>query len=352
MKRKAKAPTIRDVAKLAGVSVGTVSRVMNGEPSVNDKISKTVLEQIRKLGYVPNPIAQGMRNHSTRMIGCIIRDISVPAMAALVKTAQQVLQHNNYLLLVLNHENDRENELHIARVLESRLVDGLIWMVSSETDPRFQKFLADLSMPAVLVDRTTIGKADSVMVDHYNGVTKATDYLLTMGHRRIALISTPTDVYSGREKLRAFSSAYHALGLKVSENLVRTQSALPEYGYRETLKILSEDRPPTAIISGAMGMLPGVLRALRARSVRVPNDISLISICDSDLGELSSPPITTVRWDLSELGRIAAELLLDRIQGRITGNPKNILLPTEFLVRQSCTPPSAAPAHSPGTVSI
>jgi LacI family transcriptional regulator len=331
--------TIRDVARAAGVSVGTVSRVLNRNDTVRAEIQKRVHDAIDALGYSPSHVARSMRSRSTLTVGCIIREISIPPLAAFVRAAHDVLHEEGYALLLTNSEGNVERERELLKRLSRRQADGIILGHYTPVDAEFDRFLRTLNVPIVLVDRDQPDWADAVCADHYHSFRRITDHLLSLGHRRIAIITGPEELYPAREWLRGYRSAHEAAGVPVDPELVGTGSFLAKYGFTLMSGLLSRRALPTAVIAGGIDMLGGVLRAIRAKDCEIPRDISVVAASDSDLAELHNPPISVERWDHAEVGRIAVSLLLDRVAGRSGPEPRHILLPTEFVFRKSTAPP-------------
>jgi LacI family transcriptional regulator len=340
--KRSQNPTIRDVATEAGVSLGTVSRVLNAHHTVNADIRERVLQAIRALGYKPNAVAQSMRNRATRTVGCIIRDINMPALAAFVRAAHDVLFDAGYALLLTNSEGQREREIELVSLLARRQTDALLIAQYSEDDDAFHEVMRAAGIPVVMVDRERPAWADAVMVDHRAGIRRATEQLLRLGHRRIALITGSPALFPSRERVAGFEAAHAAMGVRTIPDLVCRESFLADYGFQQTSILTTAKEPPTAIIAGGIDMLPGVLRALRTRGLRIPDDMSLVAASDSALAQFAAPPISVETWDYAEIGRIAAQLVLERLGSGGEADPKRVLVPTEFIQRESLGPPRRA----------
>ena len=344
MRRKESgAPTIRDVARAASVSIGTASRVINNKESVRPQIRQRVEQAIATLGYRPNAVAQSMRRRSTHIVGCIIREINIPSLAAFVRAAHDVLDAAGFSLLITNSEGlpAREREL-LNRITDQR-ADGILLGPYTPIDAKFDAFLRGLDTPMVLVDRDEPGWADAVMADHAAGTYAATRRLLELGHRRILMLTGERDLYPARERLKGYRKAFAEFDLPVDESLVRATGFLAVQGFRHTSSVIGGSNPPTAVIAGGIDMLAGVLRAIRVRGLSVPGDVSVVAAGDSELAELYSPAITIERWDQAEIGRTAAHLLLRRMEHGPDAPPEHILLPTEFIPRASIgVPPATA----------
>lgn len=334
-----KTPTIRDVARLANVSIGSVSRVINDASDVKPHIRRAVEEAILKLGYVPNAAAKSMRMGRTRTVGCILREINIAQLGGFVSTAQNVLNEAGYSLLIANSEGRRAREIELLRSFSSGQVDGVLMGPYTPIEGEFEQILRDLPVPLVMIDRDQPAWCDAVYADHEGGARQETGYLLDMGHRRIAILTGPKDLHPAAARLRGFEMAYRQRGLTPDPELIMATSFLRDYGYRATSTLLGMSRPPTAIIAGGIDMLSGVLRAIRTRGLRIPQDISVIASGGSDLADLHQPPIAVVTWDQNDVGATAAALLLDRISNGQSEEPRRVIIPTTFNPQASCMPP-------------
>ncbi|WP_114947835.1 LacI family DNA-binding transcriptional regulator [Microvirga calopogonii] len=331
--------TIKDVARLAGVSLGSVSRVLNDKASVTAEVRTRVLSAIDALGYQPNTVAQSMRSQVSRTVGCIIRDINIPGLAAFVRAAHDIFMEQGYALLLSNSEGRAERERELVSVMAARRADALLIGHYSELDPDLEAVLKRANIPVVLVDRERPDWADAVMVNHQGAVRRATERLIQLGHRRIALLTGRDTLYPARERIAGFLKAYEALGLSCDPSLVRSGSFEAEFGFEQTSLLISSSNRPTAIIAGGIEMLPGVVRALRLHGLAVPRDISLVGTLNSDLAELHEPPISVEHWDYAEVGRIAARFALERMRDSATLEPRRLLIPSDFMLRESCSAP-------------
>jgi LacI family transcriptional regulator len=331
--------TIRDVAIAAGVSTGTVSRVLNANATVHPDIRRKVQRAIDDLGYSPNAVAQSMRLRSTHTIGCILREINIPQLAGFVKAAHDVLDEVGFSLLISNSEGRKERERELLSRLSRRQADGVMMGPYTPIAGEFEVFLRGLDIPIVLIDRDQPDWADAVMADHAEGMRLAVSHLLELGHRRVALITGEAGLYPARERVRGYREAYALRGLDVDPSLIHPGSFLPGAGFRITSALLGQRHRPTAIISGGLDMLSGVLRAVRGRGLRIPEDVSLVASGHSELAELVTPQVAVIGWDQAEVGRIAAGMLLDRIRSDEAHEPQRVLVPNEFIARASIGAP-------------
>ncbi|HMO30339.1 LacI family DNA-binding transcriptional regulator [Enterovirga sp.] len=334
-----KPPTIRDVARLAQVSIGTVSRVVNDAADVKPTIRKAVESAIEQLGYVPNATAKSMRMGRTRTVGCILREINIAQLGGFVSTAQNVLNEAGYSLLISNSEGRTQREIELLRSFSSGQVDGILMGPYTPIEGEFEETLRGLPVPLVMIDRDQPEWSDAVYADHEGGTLAATGHLLDLGHRRIALLTGPTRLHPGAARVRGFERAHAERGLKAAPELLVAESFLRDHAYRATSSLLGFSQPPTAIIAGGIDMLSGVLRAIRTRGLSIPRDISVIASGQNDLCDLHQPPIGVVTWDQNEVGATAATLLLDHIINGQRQEPRRVIIPTTFNPQASCMPP-------------
>ncbi|GGC69944.1 LacI family DNA-binding transcriptional regulator [Chelatococcus reniformis] len=335
-------PTIKDVARAAGVSLGTASRVINSNATVNPKLRVKVLEAISILGYSPNAVAQSMRLKTTQAIAIIIRDITVPGFSHFIKSAQEILYDAGYVLMLAASEDSKDRELGILNSLARRRIDGLIMSTMSENDEDLVAAREEVGVPIVLLDREPTGTADAIILGYREGTQQAVEYLLNLGHARIALITGSLETRPGRERFLGYEDAFAAAGLAVDRRLMRARNFTPEYAFVESTAMLNGRDPPTAIIAGGVAMLPGVMRAIAASNLRIPADISVIGSINSELSELATPPITVVNVDYRAIGIEAARLLLDRLDNALEDPPRRLKFGTSLIIRQSCAPPTAS----------
>lgn len=340
MPKKTGEPTLRDVAENASVSIGTASRVINGAANVKHAVRAKVLAAIDELGYRPNAIAQSMRRRSTKMVGCIIREINIPSLAAFVRAAQGVLDQAGYSLLLSNSHGLASRERKLLDRLESQKTEGVLFGPYTQVDEAFNSFLRGLSAAVVLVDRDQPDWSDCIVADHAGAMETATTHLLELGHRRILLMTGASDIYPARERIKGYKRAFKKKGLEPDTEMIRSTGFGSKEGFMEMTRALTLSVCPTAVMAGGIDMLPGLLRAIRSANLAIPEDISVIDSGDSELAQLHDPPISTVRWDQGEIGRIAAQLLLSRIENPTIKEPQRILVPVEYVPRNSVASPT------------
>jgi LacI family transcriptional regulator len=333
----ARPTTIRDVAQTAGVSVGTVSRSLNAPDTVRRATLEKVQAAIEQLGFKPDARAQGMRRRNTLAVGFISNDISNPVHAIIFRGAETELRGRGYSLHVVNTGGNAQREAEAIDTLQHGRVDGLIMTINSEQDRRCLQLLTSARVPSVLLDREIDLEIDAVLTDHATGMLQAVDYLIELGHRRIALLTAGMDIRPGRERVRGFTAAFTRRKIACPKDLIRAQSLSADFGFRETSALLQLPDPPTALIAGGNQILVGVLKAIQQGGVSVPRQLSLITCDRTDLSTIYPGPLTVIDRNLAEIGRTAAELLLQRM-GEGAGRPAlRISFPTHLILGRSCT---------------
>lgn len=338
--------TLGEVARRAGVAPSSVSRVLSGHPDVSPGMRERVLSITAELGYEPDLVAQSLRRGTTSTVGFAVGDISNPLIAEIVKGAESFLRLAGFSMILTNSEADPDLDANYIRLFRQRRVDGLLLSLADESHAPTRQLLLNMSLPIVLVDRELPESPNlsAVLSDHYSGLLAATSHLLQRGHRSIALITGPATVRPPRERLRGFRDAFASVGAELNEELIRLGSFQKAFGYSQTHQLLNLPAPPTALIAGGNQLLIGVLQALSERNVRVGWDIALVTCDEVDITRFYQPPISLVYRDTVEVGRVAAELLLEQI--RREAPPRQVLLPTRFIARASTQMPAPKAALS------
>jgi LacI family transcriptional regulator len=335
---------VKDVASEARVAVGTVSRVLNGHPSVTGELRQRVEKAMTRLGYELDVTAQSMRGGRSRLVACAIRDFDIPRFALFIKEAEGVLRQAGYTLLLSSTTNSPDVEIELLRAFRQRRVDGVMMTVSDEAHAGMREALAAVQFPVLLIDRDRREMLDRVAADHRQGARLAAGHLLGLGHRRIAMLVGDVRAFPSRSRIEGFRDAHDAAGAIVQPRLVREQVLSSEDAYRETTALLSLPEPPTALFVAAMDVLGGCLRALHTMQVPVGEGISVVAGSDSDLAELHAPPVTALEWDLAAMGRHAATMLLQRMRGEEIVTGRSLTVPTKLIIRESCRPLQASAA--------
>ena len=330
---------LKDIARIAGVSTATVSRVINRSGPVSAKTARKVLRVIEESGYVPDTIAKSLRMGQTKTVGFVVPDISNPFFPEVLNGAEAVCADYGYTIILGNTNEDIACEAKVVRSLRQQRADGLLMILVDESGGTLRQALAgaDADLPIAFIDRHIEGfRYDSVIIDNEAGTSQATRHLLELGHTKIAIIHGPITTTPGVGRLRGYQTAMKAAGVPVSPEYVLEGDFRTESGYELAKRLMSLPDPPTAIIGGNNLMTMGIFRCLRDMNVPVPDRVSLIGFDDFPLAAYLSPPLTVVDRPMSDMGRLAADLLLSRIEKRETGPVQRVVLPTALKVRGSC----------------
>ncbi len=333
--------TLREVAHEAGVSVSTVSRVLNDRPFVRSEVRERVLLVTRTLGYRPDVAARSMRTGTTGAVALVVSDISNPLFATIAKAADEALSPSGCSLIIANSSNDPLHEAELIAALRQRRLDGLVIAVADESATGLKERLQGFQAVVLLDREIPAARVDCVLSDHAAGLREAVEHLAELGHTRIALVAGTTAQRGSRVRMSTFRQEVERLGLDTDDVLCRADELTIDDGYRAVTELLGMKRPPTAIIAGNNQLFAGMFAALRDLRVSIPKELSVVACEDTELTAFHNPPLDVVRRSLAQLGREASELLLARLE-----NPRRrarrVVLPTTFEPRGSSAPPAAA----------
>ncbi len=329
--------TIKDVAQAAGVSITTVSHTINGTRRVSDELRERVLRAMQQLDYHPNGLARGLRMGETKTIGLIVPDNSNPFFAEIARTIENIGFQNGYSVILCNSDGNTEKQQTYVHVLAMKQVDGIIF-ISAGRSTSDLRFLIDDGIEVVLVDRDEPDPAiDIVLVDNEQGGYNATRYLLDLGHRRIACILGPDSLSPSEQRAAGYRRAISEAGLELPADFVVGGDFMLAGGELAAVELLGRPDPPTAIFVCNDMMAIGAIRGARGRGVRVPEDLSIVGFDDIPLAGAVFPPLTTMAQPTAQIGALATELLLRRLQGPACDvRPERIVLPAQLVIRASC----------------
>jgi DNA-binding LacI/PurR family transcriptional regulator len=328
---------LEDVARLAQVSISTVSRVINEPELVREATRKRVQEAIQTLRYQPSRVARRLRVESgwANLVGLIIPDIQNPFFADVARGVEDVAQQHGYTVFLGNSDEDALKERRYLDVMVAESVDGIIVPPISENDLTVAE-LARTGLPIVCVDRRLARvTVDTIVVDNVRGAHEAVDHLIRLGHQRIGFIEGKPELSTSKERLQGYRQALEEHGIALDPSLIREGDSRQPSGHRLTLELLELHEPPTALLVGNNLMTLGALEAINARGVRIPDDLALISYDDMPWAMAFNPPLTAVRQPGYEVGRRAMEVLLRRFHEPSRSTTLLTLQP-ELIVRKSC----------------
>lgn len=324
--------TVQDVAKLADVSTGTVSRVFNGNETVKPAVRERVLAAMKELNWEPSAVARSMRVGSTRAVGCIVSNVAQLTAAQMINGAEGPLMEAGYAMYVANSNFDIKREREILSSFKQRQIDGLIVTVTTDQDAEHAAFLEKLGVPIVLWERDANLRFPCVLSDHRGGCFQATSYLTGLGHSRIGLVSGAGATWVGREMIAGYVEAHEKIGLAVDPQLIYDTR---RFDMAACSELLSHSNRPTAVIAtiNDLSLVASVARRMR---FSVPDQLSIISVGDSTLISMTNPGVTAVRHMPTEVGRSAAAIMLDLLDNKSSGEKKRLVFSAELVVRESC----------------
>lgn len=334
---------LKDVAREAGISVSTASRVIRNTGYVSDETRQRVYAAIQKLNYKPNNIARGLKYGRTFAIGFVMHDIANPFFSNAVKGAEQYLRNEglDFELVLSNTSGECDREIRALELMTSRRVEGIILASTAiqECVDLVRKVVKQDRIPVVSIDNQLGGfEFGVVSAENQLGAYQLTSHLLEHGHKRIGIISGPPHESHARARLDGCMQALVEHGVDLDEDLfVAVGNWAPEHGYEITNLWLDLERPPTAIFSVNNLMCMGALSALRERNVRVPGDIAIAAFDDVEFGYLIQPRLTTLKYSYQKIGEEAIRLVLEAIQAKEPSpRPKLVKVPVQMRIGESC----------------
>lgn len=302
--------TIYDVASEAGVSMATVSRVVNGNPNVKPSTRKKVLDAIERLGYRPNAVARGLASKKTTTVGVIIPDISNIFFSELARGIEDIATMYKYNIILCDSDQNKEKELHLFNTLLEKQVDGIVFMggrISEEHIEEFKKSPVPVVLAATVDEQ---GETPSVNIDYKQAVYDAVHYLIEKGHKRVAMVSGPlVDPINGHYKFEGYREALSETDLPFDDSLVTVGDHSYDSGVEAAEAFLKSKERPTAIFVGSDEMALGVIHGIQDAGYRVPEDIEVISFNDTRLALMVRPTLTTVVQPMYDIGAVAMRLL-------------------------------------------
>jgi len=333
--------SIKEVAARAGVSVATVSRVLNDSSPVTLETRDRVLAAVRAMDYSIDQRARALRRQKSGTLGLIVAEIRNPFFTEAIHSIEAIAYESNHSLFLCNSDEDPERERFHLRAMQAQRIDGIIILpVTASGRPLLP--LVGHEIPVVCLDRRVYDlDLDVVLVDNVVGARLAVAHLAALGHRRIGYIGG-RPVTPGIERREGYRLGLEEYGIPADPDLARDGDSMRESGYREALALLDLPDPPTAIFVINNPMSLGALTAIHERGLRVPQDISVVGFDDAPWSALLDPPLTTIAQPTDQLGRAAVRLLLERIDGGYAGPARRVILPPYFVERAS----TAAPMHA------
>lgn len=327
--------TIYDVAREAGVSMATVSRVVNGNPNVKPSTRKKVNDAIERLGYRPNAVARGLASKKTTTVGVIIPDISRGFFAELARGIEDIATMYKYNIILSNSDQNKEKEMHLINTLLGKQVDGLIFMGGEITEVHVEEFKRS---PVPVVLAATLdpnNETASVNIDYRQGAHDAVTDLLNKGHKKVAIVSGPLEEpINGEEKFVGYRSALEENGIEVKQDLIYVGDYTYDSGIEAIQKFMEADDKPTAIFVGNDEMALGVIHGAQDMGYHIPNDLEVVGFDNTKLATMVRPTLSTVVQPMYDIGAVSMRLLT-KLMNNETVEEKTVVLPHRIQYRDS-----------------
>ncbi len=329
--------TIKDVAEKAGVSIATVSRVINNSDQVSALVRERVLEVIEELDFRPNPVARSLVMKKSHLIGVVVPDMSNYFLGEIMNGIEEITRTYQYDIIVCNTRGNHELEKRYLDLFYAKQVEGIIFM-SWKLENSVVEHITKIDIPVVMVNRNTSKLTiPSVSIDNYKAAYELTHYLLQKGHTQIALIRNSIDVDAfGLEQYKGYKQALMEYGIEVNKNYVRYGDFSIENSYQIVKSFIKENDIPTAIFATSDVMAIGAINALKDSGYQVPEDVSVVGFNDIRLASLYRPKLTVIHQPLFNIGTVAVKMIIDRIKGEKSGD-NIVILPHSLIERESCT---------------
>ncbi|MEM1505615.1 LacI family DNA-binding transcriptional regulator [Domibacillus sp. 8LH] len=331
--------TIYDVAEKAGVSISTVSKVLNNKGHLAEKTRKKVKATMLELNYQPSVVASVRKRIQT--IGLLIPDIANPFMAEIARVIENHVKRYGYSLMICSTDNDLKNEVEYVSILKQKYTDGIIVATGLKREEAVKE-LIKTDIPIALLSRDVPSLAvNTVLVDDYLGGYEATNHLISLGHQKIAMITEDTTFSTLQARVNGYKKALEEAGLSYDENLVLTNNTSLEEGKKSMLSLLKKASPPTAVFASTESLAIGAVQGAHELNLNVPDEVSIIGFDDTVLSTICEPPLTTVAQPIEEMGEKAVELLIEEIE-KNKASKQRVMLSPKLIVRKSTAPKSNA----------
>ncbi len=331
--------TIKDVARRAGVAVSTASAAINRSAPVSEDVIAKVEAAVREIGYVPHMAARSLRMGQSQLIGLIVPDITNPHFAKVAKVVESVALEAGYMAAVYSTSEDYDRERQILEMMRLQRVAGLIIIPTRSDIEHGTRLGQQIHVPTVLLDSYVEGLPyDVVKLDNITAGRLATEHLIGLGHRRIAVTRGRANIITGEDRLRGYLAAHEAHGLEVEERLLIEGRFDQGVAHDAVLRLMEGPNPPTAIFALSNMMMLGVLNALRELNISVPGDVSVVGIDDFDFANIMSPPPTVVAAPVEAMAQRAIDSLFGQIRSKAEPTGEVELFAPRLVVRASTGP--------------
>lgn len=326
--------TIKDVAKKAGVSISTVSRVINDSKPVTNEVKQRVLDVIKETGYVPNPLARSLVTKKSQLIGVIVPEVTDTFAAEVLNGIEEISKMYDYDILLANTYSEKDLEVKNINLLRAKQVEGIV-MISWDIDKDVVGLLEDSGIPAVYISKTTRDfDIYNVSINNNSAVKDMTNFLLDKGHKKIVLLNTTFQTNLADERLTGYRDAYVGRGLKVNEGFIKSCGPTFDDGYMAVKEMLESKVDVDAIFATSDEVAIGAINACFDLGYKVPEDISVVGFYDIEFSKMCRPKLTTVKQPLYDMGAVAIRMIIKMVKG-IEIDEKKVELPYTISDRDS-----------------
>lgn len=327
-------PTIYDIAKLAGVSTATVSKVFNNRGSISDKTKRKILDISAQLNYQPSVVASALAGKHTYTLGLLIPDVVNPFFAEMTRNIEDRAQELGFNLVICNTDNDENKEFNYIQLLRQKRVDGIILATGVRNDKLLKELIHEQTPIALIAREMSMLAASTVLVDDFAGGYSAASYLVGLGHKRIAIIAENLNLASSRERVRGYRFALEEAGISYDEKLVKESDFSLAGGGQAANELLDGSQPPTAVFACNDLLAIGAIQAAKQRGLSIPAELSIVGFDNTVLAAISDPPLTTVAQPIQAMGQQVVDLITQQINNPKSVKQRIVLLP-ELMVRGS-----------------
>lgn len=345
MPKSRKRPSLKDVAALSGTSIATASRALSGTGYVAKETLDLVIEAAEELNYQPDLRARSLRRRSTQNIGLIIPNLLNAYYTALADSISRLLATHGYNLLLSSTRDDPDTEEAMVCGIVRQAVDGLIWVPTNPSEGLIKNLKENNTHAVSIVRRVPGDVLDTVVFEDFPGSKAATRHLINLGHQRIGYIGGDVDFSSNFGRWQGHMKALQEAGLPIDQTIIKLGNATSSWGFIAASDLINRPSPPTAIYVASNAIIPGVLRSVRQKGLKLPEDLSLICFDDVNWFSFSVPPITSVRVGHKVLAEVALNILFRRIENSdLDEQVKEFVeIPFDLVLRLSTAPPSLRP---------
>jgi len=326
----------REIAKLAGVSTATVSRVVNDDQSVSDKTKKKVKKVIEQYAYVQNVNARNLRTSRSKAIGFLISNFNNPFFIDVYCGFEPICKKHGYNIIIGNTNEDVEQEREALELFLRYRVDGIVASFVGPSDSTLNK-IRSINTDVLQMDRQLKNfHSDSIVIDNITGAVQQVEFLAKLGHKKIAVIRGTNFDSNGENRMKGFLMGMRKTGLPVRQEYIVSGEFLGDVAYSAMIELMHLPDPPTGVVAHNNLMCIGAYKALKDMNIRIPEDVSVIGFDDFEFSQHLQPPITLIDRPVKEMGEMAGKMIIDRIEKKYEGAPREVVFPVKMKIGSSC----------------